>query len=54
MIQNGILGIDCMNSIAHSQKIPLFSASGLPYNEIGAQICRKANLVKGKDILDHS
>ena len=35
-------------------KIPLFSASGLPHNEIGAQICRQASLVKGKDIKDHS
>lgn len=36
------------------QKIPLFSAAGLPHNEIGAQICRQAGLVKGKDVLDHS
>ena len=43
-----------MNSIARGQKIPLFSASGLPHNEIGAQICRQASLVKGKDVLDHS
>ena len=54
MIQTGISAIDCMNSIARGQKIPLFSASGLPHNEIGAQICRQASLVKGKDILDHS
>jgi V-type H+-transporting ATPase subunit B len=25
-----------MNSIARGQKIPLFSANGLPHNEIGA------------------
>jgi len=43
-----------MNSIARGQKIPLFSANGLPHNEIGAQICRQASLVKGKDVLDHS
>jgi V-type H+-transporting ATPase subunit B len=43
-----------MNSIARGQKIPLFSANGLPHNDIGAQICRQASLVKGKDILDHS
>ena len=54
MIQTGISAIDCMNSIARGQKIPLFSASGLPHNEIGAQICRQASLVKGKDIKDHS
>jgi V-type H+-transporting ATPase subunit B len=54
MIQTGISAIDCMNSIARGQKIPLFSASGLPHNEIGAQICRQASLVKGKDVHDHS
>lgn len=43
-----------MNSIARGQKIPLFSANGLPHDEIGAQICRQASLVKGKDVLDHS
>ena len=54
MIQTGISAIDVMNSIARGQKIPLFSAAGLPHNEIGAQICRQACLVKGKDVLDHS
>jgi V-type H+-transporting ATPase subunit B len=46
MIQTGISAIDVMNSIARGQKIPLFSASGLPHNEIAAQICRQANLVQ--------
>merc|ERR1712238_394563 len=32
----------------------LFSAAGLPHNEIAAQICRQASLVKGKDTADHS
>jgi len=54
MIQTGISAIDTMNSIARGQKIPLFSAAGLPHNEIGAQICRQASLVKGKDVLDLS
>jgi len=36
MIQTGISAIDVMNSIARGQKIPLFSAAGLPHNEIGA------------------
>lgn len=54
MIQTGISAIDTMNSIARGQKIPLFSANGLPHNEIGAQICRQASLVKGKDTSDHS
>ena len=46
MIQTRISTIDVMNSIARGQKIPLFSAAGLPHNEIAAQICRQAGLVK--------
>lgn len=46
MIQTGISTIDVMNSIARGQKIPLFSAAGLPHNDIAAQICRQAGLVK--------
>jgi len=46
MIQTGISTIDVMNSIARGQKIPIFSAAGLTHNEIAAQICRQAGLVK--------
>ncbi|CAK9030180.1 V-type proton ATPase subunit B [Durusdinium trenchii] len=53
MIQTGISAVDVMNSIARGQKIPLFSAAGLPHNEIGAQIARQAGLVQGKDVTDH-
>lgn len=35
------------DSIARGQKIPIFSAAGLPHNEIAAQICRQAGLVSG-------
>ena len=34
MIQTGISTIDVMNSIARGQKIPIFSAAGLPHNEV--------------------
>ncbi|CAM9184510.1 unnamed protein product [Lampetra fluviatilis] len=55
MIQTGISAIDTMNSIARGQKIPIFSAAGLPHNEIAAQICRQGGLVKkGKDVMDYS
>ncbi|XP_016066370.1 PREDICTED: V-type proton ATPase subunit B, brain isoform isoform X1 [Miniopterus natalensis] len=55
MIQTGISAIDGMNSIARGQKIPIFSAAGLPHNEIAAQICRQAGLVKkSKDVVDYS
>ncbi|NWQ71166.1 VATB1 ATPase, partial [Neopipo cinnamomea] len=54
MIQTGISPIDVMNSIARGQKIPIFSAAGLPHNEIAAQICRQAGLVKkSKDAVDY-
>ena len=48
MISTGISAIDTMNSIARGQKVPIFSASGLPHNEIAAQICRQAGLVQHK------
>ena len=42
-----------MNSIARGQKIPIFSAAGLPHNDIAAQICRQAGLVRlDKGVVD--
>lgn len=38
MIQTGISAIDTMNSIARGQKIPIFSAAGLPHNEVRARL----------------
>ena len=38
MIQTGISAIDTMNSIARGQKIPIFSAAGLPHNEVSDYI----------------
>merc|ERR1719408_1064705 len=54
MIQTGVSALDTMNSVVRGQKLPLFSAAGLPHNEIAAQIARQASLVKGKDVLDHA
>lgn len=56
MIQTGISAIDVMNSIARGQKIPIFSAAGLPHNELAAQICRQAGLVqqRSKNTVDMS
>jgi len=45
---SGVSAIDVMNSVARGQKIPIFSAAGLPHNEVAAQICRQASLVKLK------
>ena len=52
MIQTGISSMDVMNSIARGQKIPIFSASRLPHNEIAAQICRQAGLVTRNGVQD--
>ncbi|KAJ5991041.1 hypothetical protein N7499_011585 [Penicillium canescens] len=46
IISTGISAIDTMNSIARGQKIPIFSAAGLPHSEIAAQIARQASLAK--------
>ncbi|XP_049849086.1 uncharacterized protein LOC126317465 [Schistocerca gregaria] len=46
MIETGISAIDVMNSIARGQKIPIFSASGLPHNDVAAQICRQSGMVR--------
>uniref|UniRef100_A0A7S2ZCD4 ATPase F1/V1/A1 complex alpha/beta subunit N-terminal domain-containing protein n=1 Tax=Rhodosorus marinus TaxID=101924 RepID=A0A7S2ZCD4_9RHOD len=43
MVQTGISTIDVMNSIARGQKIPLFSAAGLPHNDVAAQIARQVS-----------
>jgi V-type H+-transporting ATPase subunit B len=45
MIETGVSSIDTMMSVVRGQKIPLFSGSGLPHNEVAAQICRQAGLV---------
>lgn len=54
MIQTGISAIDVLTSVARGQKIPLFSAAGLPHNEIAAQIARQARLVQHKGTVDTS
>lgn len=47
-IQTGISTIDGMNTLVRGQKLPIFSASGLPHNEIAVQIARQAKVL-GKD-----
>jgi len=43
-IQTGMSGIDGMNSLVRGQKLPIFSESGLPHNELAAQIARQATI----------
>lgn len=47
-IQTGISAIDGMNTLVRGQKLPIFSASGLPHNEIALQIARQAKVL-GKE-----
>ena len=47
-IQTGISTIDGMNTLVRGQKLPVFSGSGLPHNEIALQIARQAK-VPGKE-----
>ena len=44
-IQTGISAIDGLNSLARGQKLPIFSGSGLPANEIAAQIASQARVI---------
>jgi V/A-type H+/Na+-transporting ATPase subunit B len=44
-IQTGISTIDATNTLVRGQKLPVFSGSGLPHNEIALQIARQAKVV---------
>lgn len=47
-IQTGISAIDGLNTLVRGQKLPIFSASGLPHANLAAQIARQAK-VPGSD-----
>lgn len=47
-IQTGVSAIDGMNTLVRGQKLPIFSVSGLPHNELAAQIARQAE-IKGEE-----
>lgn len=44
-IQTGISAIDAFNTLVRGQKLPIFSGSGLPANEITAQILNQAKVL---------
>ena len=48
-IQTGISTIDATNTLVRGQKLPIFSGSGLPHNEIALQIARQAKVVGQKE-----
>lgn len=48
-IQTGISAIDGLNTLVRGQKLPVFSASGLPHAQLAAQIARQARVLKGDE-----
>ncbi|MFQ5975090.1 MAG: ATP synthase subunit B [Candidatus Hydrothermarchaeales archaeon] len=48
-IQTGVSTIDGMNTLVRGQKLPIFSGSGLPHNELAAQIARQARVLGEKE-----
>ncbi len=46
-IQTGISTIDGMNPLVRGQKLPIFSGSGMPHNQMAAQIARQATVISG-------
>ncbi|MBN1166373.1 MAG: V-type ATP synthase subunit B, partial [Methanospirillaceae archaeon] len=44
-IQTGISVIDGLNTLVRGQKLPIFSGSGLPANDLAAQIARQAKVL---------
>jgi len=51
-IQTGISNIDGMNTLVRGQKLPIFSGSGLPHNQLAAQIARQAKVLgQGEDFV---
>lgn len=47
-IQTGISAIDGLNTLIRGQKLPIFSGSGLPHDQLAIQIVKQAKLT-GKD-----
>lgn len=48
-IQTGISTIDHLNTLVRGQKLPVFSGSGLPHNELAVQIARQASVKDTQD-----
>lgn len=43
-VQTGISAIDGLNTLVRGQKLPIFSAAGLPHSVLAAQIARQAKI----------
>lgn len=49
-IQTGISTIDGMNPLVRGQKLPIFSASGLPHSRLAAQIARQGKVLGKQEL----
>lgn len=49
LIRTGISVIDGMMTLVRGQKLPIFSGSGMPHNELAAQIAKQAKIIGGKE-----
>jgi len=45
-IQTGVSAIDGLNPLVRGQKLPIFSGSGLPHNQLAAQIARQSAVLE--------
>ena len=45
-IETGVSVIDGMNTLVRGQKLPIFSAAGLPHNELALQIIQHARIAE--------
>ncbi len=48
-IQTGFSSIDGINTLVRGQKLPIFSANGLPHSTVAAQIARQARVTGGEE-----
>ena len=48
-IQTGVSAIDGLNTLVRGQKLPIFSASGLPHANLAAQIARQAKVLSDSE-----
>lgn len=47
-INTGISSIDCLATLIRGQKLPIFSGSGLPHNQLAVQIVKQARVADDK------
>lgn len=48
-INTGISSIDCLTTLIRGQKLPIFSGSGLPHNQLAVQIVKQAKIADDDD-----